>query len=105
VNYGGEVKQNYVSTNLNKTLTAGNITLSGKVTLPGDVNALNSLTINATATGSIGGVFIDKGVVVTSPYITSGTGTVSSLALTSLTIKGVAATINGSTATVALSDT
>ena len=106
VRYGGTVEQKYVSNNVNKTLTAGNITLSGKVSLPGNVSALNSLNITSTAIGgSIGGVFIDKGVVVTSPYITSGTGNVSTLALTSLTIKGVAATINNSEITVELSDT
>ena len=105
VKNGGTVEQKYVSNNVNKTLTAGNITLSGKVSLPGNVSALNSLNITSTASGSIGGVFIDKGVVVTSPYITSGTGNVSTLALTSLTIKGVAATINNSEITVALSDT
>ena len=106
LNPKGSIQQNYVS---NMVMSANKITIDGTIKVPGNVEAASDLVFGTSADGSIGGVFKENKVIVTPPANTVNTGTdsgsITGLALNSLTIKGVAATISGTTATVTLNKT
>ena len=101
VNANGAVTQNYA---YNKNLSANTIYIAGSINVPGNVAATTTLTVTGTATGKIGGVFTEAGVIETFTNVSSGTGsgTVTGLALTSLKVKGVSANLVGNTASVNL---